>query len=95
MKKVLIIILLGVLVYGGARGYSWYEGVESLKQDAYSILEEYNILKIQNREYEDEREVLAEEQSRSREFVKQEAGNFSEFEYCSRYLDLVAPLDLE
>lgn len=94
MKTILILLVLGALGYGAMQGYSWYSGMESLKADAVSVLEEYNLLKVRDKKYEDERTVFIEERARCLEYTRQGSGDFNEFEYCKKFLTLTENLSL-
>ncbi len=95
MKKLLFLLVLGGLAYAGFQTYSVHSHAESIKKQATAIIDEYQVLKGENKDFKVQSKVLRAEQRRCTEYTNQDSGDFSEFEYCKKYLDLVKDFDLE
>jgi hypothetical protein len=79
----LILIIAAVAVFG-------YIKIKTIQQD----LEEGRSNTQKARQFDTYDEILRKEVDRCREFVSQGEGDFSEFEFCNKFLDWSKEFDL-
>lgn len=86
-KKILAVIILIGLAFG-VYGYFWYQGLLELRDEAEMLVEHEEI-------YSSLVTALEEESSRCKNFIAQEEGEFSSFNYCQNFIEWSSGLGLE
>ena len=81
-KLKLILFLLLIILGLGAYGYFWYQGVQKNALEASNVIEA--ALK-----YEHLQTVILTEYERCQQLVLKTEGNFTDFEYCKKFIDWV------
>jgi len=73
---ILIVLIIGAGVYG----YFWFQSTNKLRTEAEKSImqaEQFKVLQT----------AVLNEQSRCEQFILQQEGGFSSFEYCKKFID--------
>lgn len=81
-KFKLVIFLLLIILGLGAYSYFWYQGVQKNALEASNVIEA--ALK-----YEQLQTAILTEYERCQQLVLKTEGNFTDFEYCKKFIDWV------
>jgi hypothetical protein len=97
MKKTFIKIVAGVVAlivaYVSFQLYSTYKEGERVRTESAALITEYEELKGIEAQFQKQQEVLEAERVRCSAYIRQDSGEFSEFQYCKRYLELTDSLE--
>jgi len=92
MKNTLIkvgsILAIVIVAYLAWQAYSTFKEGERVQAEAAALITEYEQLKENEAAYQQQINPYQSERLRCAEFVRQDSGDFSEFAYCQRYLEL-------
>ncbi len=79
--KFKLIATIVLLIIGcGGYGYMWYKNTRKIRTEAVRILDETVHLRLL-------RETVVGERARCGSYVNLNEGNFSEFEYCKKFIE--------
>lgn len=92
MKQIILRIIVGIVAlsaaYVGWQAYSAYQESEQIRVAATALIAEHEELKANQAAVSKQLQPYEAEKERCLEYVQQDSGDFSEFEYCQRYLQL-------
>lgn len=76
------IILVLIFLSLGLYFYSWYQSTQRLRTEAKQVIEKAG-------KYEEVLNKIQAEESRCENFIIQQEGDFSSFEYCKKFINWV------
>ena len=80
LKIKIHLVFIILLIVGGAYGYYWVKKTNTLRLEAVNTIEKAEKFDVLKSGVEVERE-------RCKNFIVQETGDFSSFEYCKKFID--------
>jgi len=80
LKVKIHLVLILLLLIGGAYGYYWVKKTNNLRVEAVNTIEKAEKFDALKSSIDVERE-------RCKNFIVQEQGDFSSFEYCKKFID--------
>ena len=93
-KKGLILFLVVLVVALGLYGYFWLKGLNERDQRAQDTLGENVSLRVQEAEYKQLLDEMSGEFEDCKEFLLQDSGDFSRFEYCKQFIEWKSTVEL-
>jgi len=86
--KIGITLATLIVLYVGWQMYSTYQEGERVREEAATLITQYEELQTSQEAYMEQLQPYETERVRCAGYVQQDSGDFSEFEYCQRYLEV-------
>lgn len=87
LKLFLIALVLGIGILLVGYAYLWLDDVAKKQQEAVAVLSRKNGLEVELKDYGLVKSKIFEQISTCQTLIAQGSGDFSQFEYCKKYIE--------